>query len=85
MHHFCVKGLLLYVENIEKAIFHCFCGKAKLGVKIAEAGYFLSIPSAIERGKSFQKLVAQLPIDNILTGISVFSIFKFLIMFLYII
>lgn len=64
---------------MKKAIFHCFCGKAKLGVKIAEAGYYLSIPSAIERGKSFQKLVSQLPMDSILTGVLVFSICVYLI------
>ena len=59
---------MLKTEKVEKADFHCFCGKPKLGVKIAEAGYYLSIPSAIESGKSFQKLVAEIPMENILTG-----------------
>ena len=39
----------------------------KLGARIAAAGYYLSIPSAVERVDSFQKLVAALPLDKILT------------------
>ena len=58
---------LLLEEGVKKADFHCFCGKAKLGVKIAEAGYYLSIPSAVERTDSFKKLVSMLPMDRILT------------------
>jgi len=58
---------LLIEEEILRADFHCFCGKAKLGRRIAEAGYYLSIPSAIERSSSFQKLVSLLPMDKILT------------------
>ncbi len=41
--------------------------KAKLGEKIAAAGYFLSIPAAVERTDSFQKLVRSIPMDFILT------------------
>eukprot|EP01035_Chromulina_nebulosa_P020214 gene20214-26243_t len=58
---------MLIEEKVVKADFHCFCGKVKLGVRIAQAGYYLSIPSAVERVDSFQKLVAALPIDKILT------------------
>jgi Tat protein secretion system quality control protein TatD with DNase activity len=38
-----------------------------LGEKIAAAGYYLSIPAAIERSESFKKLVRVLPLDKILT------------------
>ena len=58
---------LLIEEKVVKADFHCFCGKAKLGQKIAAAGYYLSIPSVVERGDSFQALVRALPLENILT------------------
>lgn len=58
---------MLIEEGVKKADFHCFCGKAKLGAKIAAAGYYLSIPTAVERVDSFQKLVSVLPIDKILT------------------
>jgi TatD DNase family protein len=42
----------------------------KLGVQIAEAGYYLSIPSAIantDPNSSFKKLAIALPLDKILT------------------
>jgi TatD DNase family protein len=40
----------------------------KLGVKFAEAGYYLSIPSAVTKSESpFRRLVAELPVDRILT------------------
>ena len=45
-------------------------GQLKLGVQIAEAGYYLSIPSAVansDQNSSFKKLVAALPLDKILT------------------
>lgn len=61
---------MLQEERVEKADFHCFCGKAKLGVQIANAGYYLSIPSALasaDPSSSFPKLVQALPFDRILT------------------
>ena len=45
---------LLLEEGVKKADFHCFCGKANLGLRIAEAGYYLSIPTAIENSSNFQ-------------------------------
>ena len=53
--------------KVEKADFHCFGGKSKLAVKIAEAGYYLSIPPVVERAQSFQALARKLPLDRILT------------------
>jgi TatD DNase family protein len=58
---------LLIEEGVVKADFHCFCGKAALGVKIAENGYYLSIPSCVENNSQFQTLVKKLPLDKILT------------------
>lgn len=58
---------ILQEEGIERADFHCFGGKAKLGRKIAEAGYYLSIPPVVERAESFQALARILPLDRILT------------------
>ncbi|CAM9657216.1 unnamed protein product [Discosporangium mesarthrocarpum] len=58
---------ILQEESIVKADFHCYGGKIKLGVKIAEAGYFLSIPSAVERADHFRQLAGRLPIESILT------------------
>lgn len=59
---------LLLEENVKKADFHCFTGKAALGKEIAASGYYFSIPSAISKeGSSFRRLVKQLPLDRILT------------------
>ena len=58
---------LLIEEGVVKADFHCFCGKAALGVRIAENGYYLSIPSCVENNSQFQTLVKKLPLDKILT------------------
>ena len=59
---------ILLEEGVVKADIHCFMGKPKLGVRYAEAGYYLSIPSAVEKaGSSFRKLVEALPMDRILT------------------
>ncbi|CAM9599870.1 unnamed protein product, partial [Ectocarpus fasciculatus] len=58
---------LLQEEGVVKADFHCFCGKAKLAQKITEAGYYLSIPSVVERNAGFQQLVSKLPMNRLLT------------------
>lgn len=58
---------MLLEEGVTKADFHCFCGKAKLGQKIAAAGYYLSIPAAVENSSSFQKLVQMVPMEYLLT------------------
>ncbi len=39
----------------------------KLGVEIAQAGYYLSIPSAVVNNHSFQKLSTSIPIERLLT------------------
>lgn len=58
---------ILLEEGVVRADFHCYGGKAKLGVRIAEAGYYLSIPPVVERSEAFQVLVRKLPLDRILT------------------
>lgn len=61
---------MLLEENVKKADFHCFGGKVKLGVEIANAGYYLSIPSAVansDQNQSFKKLAQALPLNRILT------------------
>lgn len=60
---------MLQEEGVTKADFHCFCGKSKLGLQIAQAGYYLSIPSNVinPNSQSFRKLAQILPADRILT------------------
>jgi len=58
---------LLQEHEVVKADFHCYGGKVKLAKRIAAAGYYFSIPSAVERLDSFRGLVKALPLDKILT------------------
>lgn len=58
---------ILQELGVEKADFHCFGGKLKLAQRIAEAGYYLSIPPVVERGESFQRMAAKLPLERLLT------------------
>eukprot|EP01033_Poteriospumella_lacustris_P015508 gene15509-11092_t len=61
---------LLVEEGVRKADFHCYCGKLNLAKQIAEAGYYLSIPSAVasaDKSSSFAKLATTLPLNRLLT------------------
>lgn len=58
---------ILQEMKVEKADFHCFGGKLKLARRIAEAGYYLSIPPVVVRAESFQRFAAKLPIECLLT------------------
>lgn len=53
--------------GVRKADFHCFGGKSKLAISIAEAGYYFSIPPVVERAQSFQALAKKLPLELLLT------------------
>jgi TatD DNase family protein len=58
---------ILVEMGVEKADFHCFTGKLKLARRIAEAGYYLSIPPAVVRDETFQRFARELPLDRLLT------------------
>lgn len=53
--------------GVRRADFHCFGGKLKLAQRVADAGYYLSIPPVVERSDAFQRLVRGLPLDRLLT------------------
>jgi TatD DNase family protein len=53
--------------NVKKADFHCYGGKLKLAKQIAAAGYYLSIPPVVVKAESFQRIVQELPIEQLLT------------------
>lgn len=53
--------------GVEKADFHCYGGKHGLAKRIADHGYYFSIPTVVERNGSFQSLVTKLPRELILT------------------
>lgn len=58
---------ILQEMGVEKADFHCYCGKLNLAKRITEAGYYISIPPVVVRGESFQRLAKKLPIEQLLT------------------
>jgi TatD family hydrolase len=58
---------MLIEEGVVKADFHSFSGDTKLGVEIARHGYYLSIPTVVEKGSSFQSLAKAIPLNKILT------------------
>ncbi len=58
---------ILEEESVTKADFHCFGGKLKLARRIADAGYYLSIPPVVVRSESFQRFAEKLPLERLLT------------------
>ncbi len=58
---------ILQQMHIERANFHCFGGKLKLAERIAQAGYYLSIPTVVERSQAFRRMVEALPVERLLT------------------
>ena len=58
---------ILLDMGVAKADFHCYGGKSKLAVRIADAGFYVSIPPAVVRSQQFQSYARKLPLDRILT------------------
>jgi len=50
-----------------KAVMHCFGGKTALAKRIADEGYYFSIPCNVVRSKSFQKLLKAININQLFT------------------
>lgn len=53
-------------EGIERVDWHCFGGRVKLGLQIADRGHWLSIPANARKSESFTKLLKELPRDRVL-------------------
>ncbi len=58
---------ILIEMGVRRADFHCFGGKLKLARRIAEEGFYLSIPSVVVRSEAFQRIVQEVPLDRLLT------------------
>lgn len=57
---------ILQEMGVERADFHCFGSKVKLGLRIAAAGYYLSIPANARRAENFTALLRKAPRDRLL-------------------
>lgn len=53
-------------KRIKKVVMHCFSGKFSLVKKIADNGWFLSIPTNVKYSKQFQNIVRKINIKNLL-------------------
>ena len=59
---------LLVHHGVPRVNMHCFCGKVKLAQRLAEEqGYYFSIPANSRVNQGFQRMLATLPIERILT------------------
>ncbi|MBW3022773.1 YchF/TatD family DNA exonuclease [Candidatus Woesearchaeota archaeon] len=58
---------ILQSSNVKNAVFHCFTGKISLAKKIAEAGFYFSIPANIIFSPNLQELVKAVDINQLLT------------------
>ena len=56
---------LLERTMAKKVIMHCFCGTKKAIKKIAENGWFLSVPANVNHSIQFQELVKETPIEHL--------------------
>ncbi len=57
---------LLEKLNAKKVVMHCFMGKLNLAKRVADNGWFLSIPSCVKYVEQFQQVVKQTPIEKLL-------------------
>ncbi len=63
------KEVLDFIEKFPKlkVVLHCFSGNFKLIKRAVELGCYFSIPANIVRSEHFQKMVAEIPKERILT------------------
>ena len=57
---------MLEQAGVKKVIMHCFNGKLSLAKRIVDNGWFLSIPTSVKNSEHFQKIIEQMPIEQLL-------------------
>ncbi len=57
---------ILQEMGVERADFHCFGSKVKLAVRIAEAGFYLSIPANARKAQAFAAMLRKVRRDRLL-------------------
>jgi TatD DNase family protein len=57
---------LLEELGAKKVLMHCFSGNFKLIKRIAENGWYLSIPTCVKHSEHFKKMISEVPIEHLL-------------------
>lgn len=58
---------MLEAAGMKKVLMHCFGGKLKLAKRIADNGWYLSIPPSVVRSSHFQRIVEEVHLARLLT------------------
>ena len=56
---------VLESSKLKKIIMHCFSGRKHLVKRIADNGWYLTVPATIVRSQQFQELVRQAPLSQL--------------------
>ena len=56
---------ILESSKLKRIVMHCFSGKKSLVKRIADNGWFLTVPTIVVRSQQFQELVKQVPISQL--------------------
>jgi TatD DNase family protein len=52
-------------SKLKKVVMHCFCGKKSLVKRIANNGWFITVPTSVVRAQQFQDVVKNVPITQL--------------------
>ncbi|MFH1456265.1 MAG: TatD family hydrolase [archaeon] len=58
---------MLESSKLKKIVMHCFCGGLKLVKRIEKNGWYFSVPPSVNYSKTFQELVEQVSINQLIT------------------
>jgi TatD DNase family protein len=58
---------IVRASGVERVLFHCWGGRLRLALEIAQHGVFFSIPPVVVRAQAFQRLATELPLGCLLT------------------
>jgi len=56
---------IIEAHKLKKVVMHCFCGKKSLIKRIADNGWFLTVPTIVIRSQQFQELVKNVSISQL--------------------